>query len=64
MSALQCPSCATVIYLPRKRSKLRELEHIKTMYCYKCKEIRDLVEIRDLDKNIDYWENWHKEKEV
>lgn len=36
--------CTAKIQLPRAKSDMREKGHIKTMWCYKCKEETDHIE--------------------
>lgn len=46
LSDLRCPVCNTVIQIPRFKNSLRPKNHIKTMYCWKCKEERDFLEMK------------------
>lgn len=39
----KCPECSVIITAPKSKSKGSEKGHIKTMYCYKCKQKRDFV---------------------
>jgi hypothetical protein len=36
---LECECCSTVTTIRRKTGKVKEREHVKHMYCYKCKEV-------------------------
>lgn len=44
---LQCKGCRNVTQIHRKRSKMREKNHIKHMYCYKCKEVKPHIEVKE-----------------
>lgn len=44
---LQCPQCDNPVTIHRKRSKMREKNHVKHMYCFKCKEVTGHVEVKD-----------------
>lgn len=44
---LECEVCQNVVTIRRKRSKMREKNHIKHMYCYKCKEVHAHIETKD-----------------
>lgn len=41
---LVCECCGNHVQIRRKRNKMREYDHIKHMYCYKCKEVQAHVE--------------------
>jgi predicted RNA-binding Zn-ribbon protein involved in translation (DUF1610 family) len=44
---LQCPECGNTLTIHRKRSKMREKNHVKHVYCYKCKEVTGHVEVKE-----------------
>ena len=44
-----CPECGTVIPLPRIHGRRREKNHIKDLYCPRCKEVRKFKEISKKD---------------
>lgn len=44
---LQCKECGNVTRIHRKRSKMREKNHIKHMYCYKCREVTPHIEVKE-----------------
>jgi hypothetical protein len=44
---LECEVCENVVTIHRKRSKMKEKNHLKHMYCYKCKEVTGHVEIKE-----------------
>lgn len=41
---LSCTKCGEVMIIPRLRSRNRAYGHIKTMWCYKCKDKTDFIE--------------------
>ena len=43
---LQCPNCGKVNTLWSQKGKIRPVGHIKTMHCYFCGKLEDLIEIR------------------
>lgn len=47
-SDFYCTECGSKMRLPRI-DRQREPGHIKTMWCYKCKEETDFIEVRDRD---------------
>lgn len=44
ISELRCSKCGCIMPIPRKRGQLRADNHIKHMYCPRCKEIQAFVE--------------------
>lgn len=44
---LQCNCCGNVNPIYRKRSKMKENNHVKHMYCYKCKETTAHIEVKE-----------------
>ena len=51
---MQCPDCNCIMYVPRKKARKREEEHIKDLYCVKCKEVKKFMiksEIEKLKRN-------------
>lgn len=44
---LQCPKCNHIMTIQRKRSKMKEKNHIKHMYCYKCREVTGHIEVKE-----------------
>ena len=44
---LMCPSCGNVNTLWSNKRKIRPVGHIKTMNCYFCGKLGDLVEVRE-----------------
>lgn len=49
ISKFTCTKCNNIIYLPRKKGKEREKNHLKKIYCITCKEIINHSETRDID---------------
>ena len=43
MRTFQCPDCGTKLQATKTKFKTKA-GHIKTMYCYVCKEMRDCVQ--------------------
>lgn len=54
---LQCSCCGNINPIFRKRSKMKVKNHIKHMYCYKCKEVTAHVEV----KEEAFYPEWVKE---
>ena len=54
---LQCSCCGNINPIFRKRSKMKGKNHIKHMYCYKCKEVTAHVEV----KEEAFYPEWVKE---
>ena len=44
ISMLACKDCGSRFPIPRKTCQLREKEHIKDIWCYKCKHITKYIE--------------------
>lgn len=44
ISYLRCGHCGHIMPIPRRKSRLREKNHIKTIYCYNCQDVRDFIE--------------------
>ena len=44
ISYLRCGNCGNIMPIPRRKNRLREKNHIKTMYCYHCRAVRDFLE--------------------
>jgi Fe2+ or Zn2+ uptake regulation protein len=54
LSKLVCQVCNTVTSIPRRRAEKRENNHVKHMWCYKCKEVVEFKEnifIKDFIEN-------------
>ena len=49
ISYFLCPKCDNVFPLPRPKSRMRELGHIKTLYCVFCNDMVKTIEIRSGD---------------
>ncbi len=44
-TAIQCPICGNISYIFRKAGKQKKAGHLKKMYCFKCKQDVNQVEI-------------------
>jgi hypothetical protein len=44
---LECEVCENLVTIRRKRSKMKEKNHKKHMYCYKCKEVTAHIEVKE-----------------
>ncbi|QEG13573.1 hypothetical protein MARVELLAND_42 [Bacillus phage vB_BspM_MarvelLand] len=56
---LQCTECTNVVKIYRKKSRLKEKDHVKHMYCYKCKVITAHLEVKEdvfIPSWIDEWQ--------
>lgn len=42
-----CPICGNVQTIFRRTSKQRKFGHYKKLYCFKCKEVHNHIEIKD-----------------
>jgi hypothetical protein len=51
-SNFYCTQCTNKISLPRKNSKQRERNHLKNIYCIKCKEEVNHYEVRSCDHDF------------
>lgn len=49
ISKFICTQCGSEIYLPRTKNKQREKDHLKIIYCIKCKERVNHREVRETD---------------
>ena len=56
-STLLCKECGCQMTIHRPHFRKRELFHIKTMYCYKCKKERDFIECPEFN-DINYGGKW------
>jgi hypothetical protein len=44
---LQCPCCGTVTTIHRKIGKLKELQHVKDLWCWRCKKEQKFLEVKE-----------------
>ena len=44
---LRCAVCDSIAHIWRKRSRLKERNHVKHMWCPGCEAVRPHVEVRD-----------------
>lgn len=49
ISNFKCNICDMSFPLPRKTRRMRELGHIKDLYCPRCKEITKFRELREYE---------------
>ena len=49
---LVCLECGNVYSIMRKSRALKEVSHIKDLWCYKCKKDVKHYEVRDIEKFI------------
>lgn len=49
ISKCVCPSCGSVMYVPRRSGRAREKLHQKNLWCYRCKQEQTMTEYRDND---------------
>lgn len=47
-SVVVCPKCDTHYTIFRCHGQLREINHKKWMYCYKCKKKYNFIEVREI----------------
>ena len=50
MSLFVCPECGLEMFLPGIHGSQREKGHIKDIYCFKCKDVKESY--RNLDGDI------------
>lgn len=62
LTDLVCTECGNVAQIRRRCKRLREVGHIKDLWCYKCKKVTKHFEVRDIGKFI-YEENLNSEVE-
>jgi ssDNA-binding Zn-finger/Zn-ribbon topoisomerase 1 len=55
---LQCENCGNVQTIHRKRSKMKEKNHLKHLYCFRCKETTKHLEV----KEDAYLPDWLRDK--
>ena len=49
ISVCYCTCCGNRMYIPRVSERQKEKEHIKNIFCCKCRENEAFVEVRDFD---------------
>jgi ribosomal protein L33 len=49
ISKFQCTQCSSTIFLPRKKSKQKERDHLKKIYCIECRDEINHKETREFD---------------
>lgn len=45
MREFKCPVCGSIMFAPKRLNCITSSNHIKTMYCYKCKKSRKFVQL-------------------
>ena len=40
-----CPVCCEIILIPKSSGRMTGIGHMKTMWCWKCRTIRDFIQI-------------------
>ena len=51
-TSLICPNCGTIFPIFRKTSQQRSLFHRKKLYCIKCNQITNHIELKNADETI------------
>ena len=54
---LICSECGSKMPIVRKKSKQKELLHIKHLYCYQCREITQHIELKNvslIEKDLEF----------
>jgi hypothetical protein len=44
---LQCPECKNIVTIYRRGNRTKEKNHLKHMYCFRCKDITGHIEGKD-----------------
>jgi ribosomal protein L33 len=52
ISKFLCTQCNNETFLPRKASQQRERNHLKKIYCIKCRDEMNHVEKREFDWEV------------
>lgn len=55
LSDMYCPECGLRMTVPRKKGGQREKGHLKRIFCIKCQDYKNFIEVREKDfclKNI------------
>lgn len=47
---LICLNCGNITTIQRRRSQVKEVSHIKDLYCYKCKDVTKHYELIEKDR--------------
>lgn len=42
----KCPVCGSVTIAYKKSSRRTATNHVKTMWCYKCKKVEDFTQVK------------------
>lgn len=54
----RCPECGELMTAPKKRNTA--IGHIKTMWCWRCKEMRDFVQVGEEEASFECEESNQK----
>jgi len=57
---LECENCKNVVTIQRRLSKMHGHNHVKHMYCYKCKQVTPHIE----KKEELFFPEWIKESDT
>lgn len=49
ISQCVCPDCNNIFPIPRRKNRRREKQHIKDLWCPYCKEVKKMVEYRNIE---------------
>lgn len=60
-TSLSCTKCGQVSTIWRKRSKMKKRNHLKKLFCVKCREEVNHKELR-LDNELPAWLREHEEE--
>ena len=52
LTDLVCTECGNVAQIRRRSKRLREVGHIKDLWCYRCEMVTKHFEVRDISKFI------------
>lgn len=47
ISLFKCPDCGHKMYVSRSRNSLRENGHIKDLWCWHCRTVKKMIEMKD-----------------
>lgn len=47
ISSFKCPDCGFNMFVPRSRGYMREDNHIKDLWCPRCKETKKMTESKN-----------------
>lgn len=47
ISMFRCPDCGHKMYVTRNKANPRENNHIKDLWCWHCKTVKKMMEVKD-----------------